>query len=64
MTRDELYQHFGPILLEAIVLIVRDEINILRSQLKLSKRTDQQVRDIISNKLSNLSKYDWMKEEH
>ena len=60
MTREELYQHFGPLLTETIVLIILDEINILRLQHGLPERTGQQVMNAISNKLSNLSKYDWM----
>ena len=29
LTREELYRMFGPILLEAVALVVKDEINIL-----------------------------------
>jgi len=61
MTRDELYERFGPLLIEAIVLIIKDEINLLRQQHDLSERTNQQIIDTISNKLSILSEYDWMK---
>ena len=64
MTREELYRRFGPMLIEAIVLIIRDEINILRSQHGLPERTNQQIMDAISNRLSNLDEYDWMKEQN
>ena len=63
MTREELYKMFGPLLLEAIVLCAKDEINILRVELGLSERTNEQIRASLENKLSTLSKYDWMNKE-
>lgn len=60
ITREELYRCFGPILLEAIVLIVKDEINILRVQAGLPERNNQQIIDAIETKLSTLPKYNWM----
>jgi hypothetical protein len=60
MTRGELYKTFGPILLEAIALIIKDEINLLRQQHGLPERTNQQIIDAIENKLNTLPKYDWM----
>jgi len=62
MTREELYQKFGPMLLEAIVLIIRDEINILRGQHGLPERTNEQIINAISDKLSSLTTYRWMDE--
>lgn len=53
-------QKFGPILLEALALVVLDEINILRQQLGLQTRTKQQLIDQISNHISTLPPYDWM----
>lgn len=61
-TRAELYKYFGPLLMEALVLVIKDEINILRLQAGLSERTNQQIMDVMENKLSNLTKYDWMNE--
>ena len=63
MTREKLYQCFGPKLLEAIVLIIKDEINLLRTELKLPERTNKQIINVISAKLESLFDYDWMKEE-
>lgn len=60
IARDELYRKFGPILIEALVLIIKDEINLLRTEHGLSERTNQQLMDAIENKLNNLSLYDWM----
>lgn len=62
MTRNELYEHFGPKLVEAIVLVVKDEINLLRLQLGLSERTNEQIRNVVSSKLESLSDYGWMEE--
>ena len=61
-TRKELYRHFGPLLLEALVLIIRDEINILRAEAGLSSRTNQQIMDALETKLSTLVPHDWMSE--
>lgn len=61
MTREELYQRFGPMLIEAIVIITKNEINLLRIQLGLPERTNQQLIDAIENRLLQLEKYNWMK---
>lgn len=63
MTREELYRCFGPKLLEAIVLIIKDEINLLRAEHELPERTNQQIINIVSNKLQQLADYDWMVDE-
>lgn len=60
MTRNELYRQFGPKLIEAIVLIIKDEINILRIEAGLPERTDKQIRNAITTKLESLSDYNWM----
>jgi len=60
ITRDELYRTFGPLLVEAIVLVIKDEINKLRVEAGLPERTTEQVLTAINNKLSSLSGYDWM----
>jgi hypothetical protein len=59
-TRDEIYRRFGPMLLEAIVDILMDEINILRDSAGLSPRTKQQLVNALENKYKTLNKYDWM----
>jgi len=58
--REELYGKFGPMMLEAIVLLVKDEINILRTQHGLAERTNQQIMDAIDAKYNTITKYDWM----
>lgn len=62
MTREELYRKFGPKLVEAIALIVKDEINILRTNASLPERTDQQIIDAIETKLTAMEDYPWMNE--
>lgn len=59
-TRAELYKKFGPILLEAIVLIIRDEINILRGVAGLPERTNDQIMNAVDLKLNTLTLHDWM----
>lgn len=60
MTREKLYRMFGPLLIEAIVLIIKDEINMLRIERGLPERTNEQLLTAIGNKLSSLPKYDWI----
>lgn len=62
MTREELYKEFGPMLVEAIVILTKEEINIIRVELGLLERTNEQIIDAIGNKLEGLEKYDWMQE--
>ncbi len=60
--REELYRKFGPMLLEAVVLVVKDEINILRTEVGLPPRDNEQIMIAVNNKLDNLSSYNWMEE--
>lgn len=62
MTREDLYRMFGPKLVEAVVLVIKDEINLLRVEHGLPERTNQQIVDTIETKLGTLSDYDWMNE--
>lgn len=59
--RDELFRKFGPILLEAFMIMTLDAINALRVKAGLPAYTKQQVMDEINNHLSTLEPYDWMK---
>lgn len=61
--REELFRRFGPLLIEALVLIIKDEINILRTQAGLPERTNEQIINAISNKLNTLELYPWMQKE-
>lgn len=59
-TREQLYRKFGPKLIEAIVMVIKDEINLLRAQHSLAERTNQQLIDAIEAKLADVNDYDWM----
>ena len=61
-TREDLYQKFGPQLLEALVKLMLQEINLLRIEAGLTERTSQQLIDALSAKLSETPVYDWMDE--
>jgi hypothetical protein len=58
-TRDQLYRHFGPRLVEAIVRKLFDEINVLRANAGLPERTVQQAIDAVKGELDNIPAYDW-----
>jgi len=60
--RDEVMSTFGPKLIEALALMLLDEINILRSKAGLSPRTLNQVFDQITNHHGDLPNYEWMNE--
>ena len=59
-TRDELYQKFGPIIIEAVIRILFNEINTLRQNAGLPARTVQQAIDALETQIGQLSKYGWM----
>jgi len=59
-TRDELYQKFGPKMVEALALVIMDEINVLREQHSLPARTAGQIVDAIDTKLQNVTNFSWM----
>ncbi len=61
MTRDEIYQRFGPILIEALCDIITDELNTLRAEHGLSPRTKQQLLNALESKLDGLETYDWIR---
>ena len=58
--RDELFQKFGPILLEAFMLMTLGAINALRVKAGLAPYTEAQALHEINNHLSTLTLYDWM----
>ena len=58
--RDDLFQKFGPLLIEAIALATLDQINALRSKAGLPQITPDRAMIEISNHLSHLDPYPWM----
>jgi hypothetical protein len=61
--REELYRQFGPQLIEAIVKVIKNEINILRVIANKPERTNQQIMGAVSNELNNTPIYDWMENQ-
>lgn len=61
-TRDETFRQFGPILLEAVVLILLEQVNVLRKEQGMREITEQDLIDSLNNHLSELEPYDWMEE--
>ena len=59
-TRKELYKKFGPLLMDSIVQIIKDEINILRVKAGLPERTNEQLVNTINTKLDGMELYPWM----
>lgn len=58
--RSEVFQYFGPKLLEAFLELIFAENNELRIALGKSPRTKTQVYDIITNHVTTLPDYEWM----
>ena len=58
--RDVLGKAFGPLLLEAIILDLNEQLNDTRKRLVLPERTNDKAVKDVRNQLKKLSKYDWM----
>lgn len=63
-TRDDTYRKFGPILLEAMCLVLLENINELRNEQGMPEITEQDIIDSLNNHLSELERYNWMNEEN
>lgn len=61
--REELYMRFGPLLLEAMILVLLEQINVLRNEQGMPEITEQDLIDSLENHLSELTPYDWMTED-
>lgn len=59
--RNDTFQKFGPILLEAACLVIIDLQNELRRNQGMPEITEQDVIDLLNNHLGELEPYDWMK---
>jgi hypothetical protein len=60
--REEFYRAFGPKLTEAVVLVMKDEINSIRRKLDLPERNDNQIVSALQTKLNDIPDYAWMSE--
>ena len=58
-TRDELYEKFGPAIVEAVVQVMLEELNLIRTELALANRTTQQLLDAVEAKYAGLADYTW-----
>lgn len=61
--RERLYEQFGPKLIEALTIIIKDEINVLRTKEGLPEKDNQQIINTLSNKLNELDDYEFAKRE-
>lgn len=61
VTRENVFNKFGPKLIEAIVGVMRDEINDLRKNAGLQEKSEQQIFDAIDNKIKGVSDYEFLK---
>jgi len=61
--RDDTYRKFGPILLEALCLVLLNHINQLRNEQGMPEITEQDIIDELNNHLAELEQYDWMTDE-
>lgn len=60
--RSQVFQLFGPKLLEGFLNLILGEVNELRSDLGLAPRTKEQVYNQIMNDAQHLPDYEWMVE--
>ena len=58
--RDDLFRQFGPLLIEAIVDFVLDNVNALRKEQGMPEISKDDYLDLLSNHVSELPPYDWM----
>lgn len=61
--RDNVYEKFGPLLLEALFDKMLDEVNELRTNAGLPPRPKEAFLGSAHNSLAHLTEYDWMQEE-
>ncbi len=59
-TRNTLFVQFGPKLLEAMFIVLLDEINSLRPGQGLPDITMEDIIDSASNHVTELPDYEWM----
>lgn len=58
--RDELFRKFGPLLLEAIVDFLLDNVNTLRRNQGMPEITKDEYLQLLLNHITELEPYDWM----
>jgi len=58
--RDELFQQFGPLLIEALFDFLLDNVNALRKEQGMPEITKNEYLTLLSNHVTELEPYDWM----
>lgn len=61
--RDNVYQQFGPLILEALIDNLLEQINILRFHAGLPEMPKEAFLGSAHNHLNHLDPYEWMPEE-
>lgn len=61
--RDNVYQKFGPLMIEALFDKMLEEVNELRTALNKPVRPKDAFLGSAHNNLSHLVPYDWMQEQ-
>lgn len=61
--RNDTYQKFGPLLLEAQILVLLEHVNHLRKEQGMPEITEQDLIDSLNNHLGELQPYGWMEKE-
>ena len=57
--REIIFRQFGPQALEAIVLLVFKQINVLRTKAGMQTISAQDALDALETEISSTTKYDW-----
>lgn len=60
--RDNVYELFGPKLLEAIALVLLEEINVLRAANNQPAIQEASFLGRLHNQMDHLEEYDWNQE--
>jgi len=61
--RDDLFRKFGPLLTEAFMILIYEEVNRIRRHVGMPEITKQDVLDQLNNYLSELEPYEWTHQE-
>lgn len=60
--REDLFRQFGPLLLEATIDFLLDNVNTLRKERGMKEITKDEYLTQLSNHFSELKPYYWMKD--
>ena len=60
--RNDIYKQFGPMLLEAQMLVLLEQINQLRKEHSMPEITEQDLLNSLNNRLPELELYPFLQE--